>query len=171
MTNIFLLLAILGANIIAITLVYKFVKTLPKMQRIIFIGASVAIVYGAVSVIYWISGFGIDSSINDAARDFVTFLFVPVNVILFIPFIATKYIKFKDNKISKRDFLERLIKVCLVALVVLTIECIYFKFMKQDIKLINSLQNNKRENTITNNVQQNNIDNNIETTITTNTTI
>ena len=58
--NIFIMLALLLANAIAIILIYQFVKKLPKMNKIIFIAASFAIVYLLVSIIYWISGFGID---------------------------------------------------------------------------------------------------------------
>ena len=149
--SIFLTLAIFVANAIAILLVYQFVKKLEQTDKVIFIAMSVAIIYIAVSLIYWISGFGIDKSVNEATKNFLTFLFVPVNVILLVPFVATKYTKYKAKKISKRDFAERLIKVVLVGIVLLTIECIYFKSIKKNIKIINeNIQNVKSQtNTIT----------------------
>ena len=99
--NFVLMLAILGANIIAILLVYQFVKKIGKKESIIFIAISVAAIYIAVSIAYWISGFGIDDNINEAAKNSLVYLFVPVNVILLIPFIASKYAKFKEKKASK----------------------------------------------------------------------
>ena len=161
--NIFLTLAILVANAIAIILIYQFVKKLEQMDKIIFIAVSVATIYIAVSLIYWISGFGLDSSVNEAAKNFITFLFVPVNVILLIPFVATKYTKYKEKKISKRKFAERVIKVVLVGIVLLTIECIYFKSIKKNIKLIN---NNIQNTTQKTNVIENQVNNEIGNLIT-----
>lgn len=150
--NIFLLLAIFVANAIAITLIYQFVKRLEKMDAIIFIASSVAIIYIGVSIIYWISGFGIDSRINEAAKNFITFLFVPINVIVLVPFVAGKYAKYKTNKISKREYVERLIKVIVVGVIILIVECIYFKHMKTNIKILNtnieqSVQENNKQAT------------------------
>lgn len=131
--DIFMMLATLIVNAIAILLIYQFVKKLPRMDKLLFIAVSYAILYFGVIIIYWISGFGIDSQINDAAKDFVTYLFVPVNVILLIPFVANKFAKMRNNEISKRDFYERLIKVVFVGVIILVIECVYFKNMKQNI--------------------------------------
>ena len=136
--NIFLLLAILLANAIALLLVYQFIKKLEKRDIVIFMAVSVASIYIGVSIIYWISGFGIDDRINEAARNFMTFLFVPINIILLIPFVASKYTKYKNGKINKRDFAERVIKVVVVAIIILALECIYFKHMKKNIKTLNN---------------------------------
>lgn len=173
--NIFLMLAILVTNLIAVLIVYQFVKKLEKMDIIKFIAVSFAIIYVLVTIAYWISGFGIDSKINDAAKQFITFLFVPVDVIILIPFVAVKYAKYKDKKISKRDFAERLIKVSLVAIIILTIECIYFKNMKQNIKVLNTnieqttskeiKNNNNSNNSIVENVTTNQIDTTLVNTI------
>jgi len=143
--NIFIMLAIVVANLIAILLIYQFIKKLPKTERIIFIAISFAIIYVLVSIIYWISGFGIDSRINEAAKDFITFTFVPVNVILLVPFIATKYNKLRFKEIQKGEFVKRLIVVGIVGIVILTMECVYFKKMKNNIEILNSdvIENNE----------------------------
>ena len=83
--------------------------------------------------------------------------------------------KYKDKKISKRDFAERLIKVSLVAIIILTIECIYFKNMKQNIKVLNTnieqttskeiKNNNNSNNSIVENVTTNQIDTTLVNTI------
>ena len=160
--NFVLMLAILGANIIAILLVYQFVKKIGKKESIIFIAISVAAIYIAVSIAYWISGFGIDDNINEAAKNSLVYLFVPVNVILLIPFIASKYAKFKEKKASKRDFVARLIKVAMVGVILLVLECIYFKSIKLNIEkygilLQNSVEQNYKEEI--NNNQTNTIEN------------
>ena len=76
-------------------LMYQFIKRLPKVEKTIFIGVSFAIAYLLVSIIYWISGVGIDKQINEAAKDFIIYTFVPVNIILLVPFIASKYNKLR----------------------------------------------------------------------------
>ena len=175
--NIFIMLALLLANAIAITLIYQFVKKLPKMNKIIFIAASFAIVYLLVSIMYWISGFGIEKNINEAAKDFIIFAFVPVNVIIFIPFIANKYNKLMLKKIEKEDFIKTIVIVSILALIVLTIECLYFKGMKKNIKQVNEtvtkqtqhnedkqseLSTNKIENTTINSIIENEQTNSIK---------
>ena len=82
--NIYLMIIILIANIIGISIIYQFIKKLEKKEKIIFIAVSVAIVYILILIVYWISGFNIDKSIHEQSKDFITYIFVPVNVILFI---------------------------------------------------------------------------------------
>lgn len=158
--NIFIMLAIVVANLIAVLLVYQFIKKLPKTEKIIFIAISFAIIYVLVSIIYWISGFGIDSRINEAAKDFITFTFVPVNVILLVPFVATKYNKLRFKEIGKSEFIKRLIIVGIVGIVILIMECFYFKDMKNNIEILNNdvLENNEEEqNTENTNILTNEI--------------
>lgn len=160
--NIFIMLAILFANAVAITLIYQFVKKLPNKEKIIFIAASFATIYILVSVIYWISGFGIEKRINDAAKDFITFIFVPVNVIMLVPFVAAKYSKVKLGVIKQEELKKTLIIVTIVGIVILGIEGVYFKKMKQNMKILsetkqqnlqeeqNQEEQNKEINTTTN---------------------
>ena len=53
--NIFMVLTILVINVIAVLLVYQFIKTLEKKEKIIFIAVTIAINYILVSIIYWLS--------------------------------------------------------------------------------------------------------------------
>ncbi len=131
--NIFITLAILLANLVAIALVYQFIKKLPQMEKIIFIVISFAIVYVGVTISYWISGFGIDSQINEAAKSFVTYIFVPVNVIILIPFVAVKYNKWKQNEIDSLKLIKRVVIVAIVGIIILSIESVYFKQIKKNI--------------------------------------
>lgn len=145
--NIFIMLAIVGINAIAILLTYQFIKKLPKMEKIIFIAVSFAIMYALVSIIYWISGFGINSKINEVAKDFITFIFVPINIILLIPFIAAKYNKYRFKEIKKEEFIKRIIIIGIIGIVILLIECFYFKNIKTNIKMFNNTmqENSKKE--------------------------
>lgn len=159
--NIFITLAILFANAIAITLVYQFVKGLPKMEKIIFIGVSFAIMYVLVSISYWISGFGIEKNINEGLKNFITYIFVPVNVIILIPFVARKYYKWRQNEIDKESLIKRIIIVSIIGVLILTVETIYIKQIKKNIEAMkptislddepqNEIPSKPMENTVTN---------------------
>lgn len=132
--NIFITLAILFANAIAIALVYQFIKGLPKMEKIIFIGVSFAIMYVTALISYWISGFGIGKEVNEALKSFIIYIFVPVNVIILIPFVARKYYKWKQNEIDKSDLIKRIVIVSIVGVLVLAVETVYIKEIKRDIE-------------------------------------
>lgn len=163
--NIYIMLAILFVNAIAITLVYQFIKKLPKMEKIIFIGISFAIMYVAVSISYWISSFGIEENINETLKSFIIYIFVPVNVIILVPFVARKYYKWRKNEIDKESLIKRIIIVSIIGVIILAVETIYFKQIKKNIESLkptaiidNELQDEKRneipskpmENTLTN---------------------
>ena len=159
--NIYIMLAILFVNAIAITLVYQFIKRLPKMEKIIFIGASFAIMYVLVSISYWISSFGIEETINEALKSFIIYIFVPVNVIILIPFVARKYYKWRQNETDKENLIKRVIIVSIVGVIILAVQTIYFKQIKKNIEamkptislddeLQNEILSKPMENTLTN---------------------
>lgn len=146
--NIYIMLAIVLANIIAISIVYQFIKKLDKKEKIIFIAICVAIIYMLISVTYWISGFNIDKQIHKQCKDFITYMFVPVDVILFIPYIAHNYMKYKDKKIKKEELFKKVFITAIIAIIVLIGEYFYFKNIQNNIKQIS--QNTKVENKQTN---------------------
>lgn len=159
--NIYITLAILFVNAIAITLVYQFIKRLPKMEKIIFIGASFAIMYVLVSISYWISSFGIEETVNEALKSFIIYIFVPVNVIILIPFVARKYYKWRQNETDKESLIKRVIIVSIVGVIILAVQTIYFKQIKKNIEamkpvislqdeLQNEIPSKSMENTLTN---------------------
>lgn len=147
--NIYIMLAIILANVIAISIVYQFIKRLNKKEKILFIAVCVAIVYILISIVYWFSGFKIDKTIHEKTKSFVTFMFVPVNVILFIPYIAFNYIKLKDKKIKREIFIKKCMVVGIVAIIVLIGEYFYFKNIQQNIsKISENVQNAETKNEI-----------------------
>ncbi len=159
--NIFIMLATLFANAIAITLVYQFIKRLPKMEKIIFIGISFAIMYVAVSISYWISSFGIEEIVNEALKSFITYILVPVNVIILVPFVARKYYKWRQNEIDKESLIKRIIIVSIVGIIILAFQTVYLKQIKKNVEAMkptmslddepqNEIQGKPMENKLTN---------------------
>lgn len=145
--NIYLMIAILLANILGITIVYQFVKKLEKKEKLIFIAISVALMYILISIIYWFSGFGIDEKVHEASKSFVLYLFVPVNVILFIPYFASQYMKLKLKQIKIEKFANKLSILVVLLIVVLVIEYFYFRNIQENI-------NNMQDNIITNTIKE-----------------
>lgn len=145
--NIYLMIAILLANILGITIVYQFVRKLEKKEKLIFIAISVALMYILISIIYWFSGFGIDEKVHEASKSFVLYLFVPVNVILFIPYFASQYMKLKLKQIKIEKFANKLSILVVLLIVVLVIEYFYFRNIQENI-------NNMQDNIITNTIKE-----------------
>lgn len=135
--NIYLTIATILANLFSIAIVYQFIKKLEKKQIIIFIAISVATMYVLVSGVYWLSGFGVEESIHNASKNFVTYIFVPVNVILFIPYLASRYMKLQTKEIKKEEFVRKVRFLPLLLLIVLVVEFFYFRNIQNNITQIN----------------------------------
>lgn len=142
MVNIYLMLAILIANIAAVGIVYNFIKRLPKKEILVFIAISVAMMYILISIVYWISGFNVDKSVHEASKNFVIFLFVPINIIIFMPYMAAKYYKLRQNKIKKEDFVKKASTMVILLIIVLFVEYFYFGNIQNNIaKISENLEN------------------------------
>lgn len=135
--NIYLMIAMILANIIAIGLVYQFIKKLPKKEIIIFLGISVGTVYIIISLVYWLSGFGIDKTIHEGCKNFVTYLFVPINMILFVPYLASRYDKLKQGKIRQEDLKKKAILIGVLLVIVLIGEYFYFTNIQKNVTSMN----------------------------------
>ncbi len=159
MMNIYLTIAILLANLVGLAIVHQFIKKLDKKQKLMFIGISYGLMYILISIIYWFSGFGIDKQVHEASKNFILYLFVPVNVIVIVPYFATQYMKYKTKQIEKNKFANRLTILVVVLLIVLVTEFIIFKNIQNNIKDIII----KTKNQVTENLQENTLKLNEET--------
>lgn len=154
MINLYLIIAILLANIISIGAVYQFIKKLEKKQKLLFIAISIAFMYVLISIVYWISGFGIEKAIHEASKNFILYLFVPVNVIIFVPYFASQYMKLRLKQIKVEKFANKLSILVVVLILVLIVEYFYFKNIQNNIKIVNDtrneIENTQLENEIVN---------------------
>lgn len=149
--NLYLIIAILLANVLAIATVYQFIKKLPKKEILIFIAVSVACMYILISMVYGISGFGIEKSIHEGAKSFITYLFVPVNVLLFIPYLALQYRKLKQKEIKQEELAKKCSFLFVLLILVLIVEYFYFGNIQKNIIDIS------KQSEQTNQIQQNEI--------------
>jgi len=131
--NIFIIIAILVVNVVAVVLTYQFIKILDRKEKVMFIAITIAINYMVVSAIYALSSIGIDALVAENAKSFITYMFVPVNMILVMPFIASTYSKIKLRKIGKEPLRNRIIAIVAWAILILVIEYFYFKSIQLNI--------------------------------------
>ena len=157
--NLYLMIAIVIANVLAIAIVYQFIKKLENKEKIIIIAISIAIMYILISITYWISGFGINATIHEQSKNFITYLFVPVNMILFVPYLAYQYVNVKEKKIKKEKFLKKVMITSCLLLAVLVIEFFYFRNIQNNITTIgnnaNNISNETQGNAMQNETQEN----------------
>ena len=155
--DIFLIIAIIVTNIIAVTIVYQILKKQPKKEILIFMAAGVTTIYLVVSLVYWLSGFGISEEVHENAKNFVIYLFVPINVILFLPYIAVQYKKIRQNKKIEKYDLEKLsTKMAVLVMILIGVsigEFFYFKNIQNNIKIISEENKNTVQNTVENTIQ------------------
>lgn len=137
--NIFIMLAILLVNAVAVILTYQFVKILERKEKIIFIAIAIAINYMIVSGIYGLSSIGLEEVVTQNTKSFVTFMFVPVNMILTMPFIASTYCKIKLNRIKQIPLRNRIIAITAWTILILVIEYFYFRSIGINISSYSSI--------------------------------
>ena len=147
--SIFLIIATILANLIAITIVYQFLKKLEKKEIIIFLAINLTINYLLISLVYAISGIGIDTNVHEESKNFVTYLFVPVNMIFFSSCIASRYMKLKLKEISQEKFVNTIMKLVVVLIIALVVEYFYFRSIQTNIdSTMNNIQNSQSVNKV-----------------------
>lgn len=164
------------ANIIAILLVYySFGKDFDKSKRIIDTMIAVGIMYIIVLITYLLSSIGLSKfEGSETAKTMMIMAFVPVNTILFVPFLIHSYMKTKNGALDIENLNKIAIVVIIIAIIIIISEFSYFRNSQKNI--INSVQAKNQlknstnietniENSIGENSQQNEITNILNETI------
>lgn len=170
-----ILLFILILNIVSIVLMYYSLGDLGKKDKLIYIVVGTAVMYIITSIVYWFSTRGIEvTEVSERGKDLITFLFVPINGIIILPLLAKSYSKLKYGNLDKNVFLKRGIVLAVILLIVLIIECIYFKNIQQEVvNMLNAQENSIEQQESTNSVLNettNEVTNQITSTIVNETT-
>lgn len=142
---ILILFFILILNIVAIALIYYCLSNLDKKERIIFIAVGIAVIYALTSLVYWLSTKNIEiKEVSELGKNLITFLFVPINSIVILPILAKSYNKYKIGRLAPDKLRNRSIVLAVILLIILIIECSYFKDIQNSVvKLIE--ENNKKK--------------------------
>lgn len=162
-----IVLFILILNIVSIFLMYKCLTGIDKKEKLVFIAAGVAIMYVLTSIIYWISTRSIEiTEVSNLGKDLIIFAFVPVNSIIVLPIFAKSFSKYREGRIDNRILRNRGILLGIILIILLVIECIYFKnIQEQVVNLIKdkeSIEAEQQEDNLNVNVLED-IDNNLNT--------
>lgn len=125
-------------NIVAIVLTYNCLSKIDKKEKIIVVAVGIAVVYALTSFVYWISTKDIAiKEVSELGKNIITFLFVPINSIIVLPLMAKSYNKYKIGRLASDKLRNRGIVLGLILLIILIIECSYFKDIQNGvIKLI-----------------------------------
>lgn len=154
---VLILFFILILNVVAIGLTYSFLSNIDKKERIIVIAVGIAIIYALTSFVYWISTKDVAiKEVSELGQNIITFLFVPVNAIIVLPLIAKSYNKYKIGRLAPDKLRNRGIVLGIILLIILIIECSYFKDIQNGVVALIEENNAKVE-------QENNVQKDIET--------
>lgn len=148
--NIFIVIFILILNIVNVFAMYKLLgENVEKKDKIIFIAVGVAIMYGLVSLVYFLSGIGIDEATSEAGRDLITFTFVPVNGLCTLTFFTSSYKKYKDGKLGIDKLRNRIIVLFVLLVILLIGEFFYFKNIQNNaLEMLNNNLNNETNSSV-----------------------
>lgn len=148
MDNVFIMGFIIVANLIAILLTYySFNKSIEKTKRLLYTMISVGVMYILILIVYSFSSIGIAKKASSAAKDMITYTFVPVNTILVLPFMIRSFNKRKENEITTSQLNMRATIVLIITIVILVSEFFYFRKIQQGIiDIYNQKQNLESQN-------------------------
>lgn len=170
---IFIYMCILALNLVAIFLTYHFLgKEIEKKTKGIFIIIGIAVIYMLVSFIYWIGTKDIELGTNENfGKNLITFTFVPVNAIIILPFLASSYKNLQAGRLKSVPFRNRCILLAIALVILLIIECFYFKDVQTGIyNMLQSAQSTTGnvQNEVDKNTTTQNVTNDIQNTATQN---
>lgn len=148
MDNVFITGFIIVANLIAILLTYySFNKSIEKTKRLLYTMISVGVMYILILIVYSFSSIGIAKKASSAAKDMITYTFVPVNTILVLPFMIRSFNKRKENEITTSQLNMRATIVLIITIAILVSEFFYFRKIQQGIiDIYNQKQNMESQN-------------------------
>ena len=134
-----ILLFIIILNIVSIVLMYYCLADLTKKEKLIYIAVGTALMYILTTIVYWISTRGIEmTEVSEMEKNLITFLFVPINGIIILPLFAKSYYNYKMGGLDGSVLKKRAMVLGVILLIILIIECIYFKnIQEQVVNLIN----------------------------------
>lgn len=132
---IIIYICILLLNLTAIYMTYKFLgEEIEKKEKFIFIAIGTAIMYVLVSLVYWLSTKNIElGTTSEKGKNLITFTFVPINIIIALPFLAKSYKYFKQGRLKKEKFKNRIILIGVILIIALIVEFFYFKDIQNGI--------------------------------------
>lgn len=126
MDKIFAIVIIL-LNIFAISMLFKMLTGTEISFRIkmtiILSLAMLAISY----IIYGITSIGISAELKAVSKPLLLFTIFPINIMVMASPVAVLLNKVKSEEIDNKDFSRKIIRMLVVDLMLIIVECIYLK--------------------------------------------
>lgn len=126
---------ILIANVVAIFSTYlSFGKRLGKDKKMLYTMIAIGVIYIITLGVYFFSSLGIkNSNVSSNSKNMITFSFVPVNVIIILPFLIRSFEKAKDKIITTAKLNKRVIIASIIGIVLIFTEFFYFRNIQKNI--------------------------------------
>ena len=149
--NNFILIFAIFANIIGVLLTYYSFGKDDKQKRLMNTLIAIGAMYILVLVVYFFSSLGIEKvSVSSQAKTMLTLAFVPVNSILFLPFIIRTKRKVEEKQLTQNALNIRTAIIIVLAIIVIIYEFFYFRnFQKNLVELQQKANNTIVENNVT----------------------
>lgn len=143
MNNLFINIFIILANIVAILLTYySFNKNLDKSKKMLYTMISIGTMYIVILIVYFFSSLGLPKNTSSNAKNMITFTFVPINAMIFLPILIRTFNKGKSKAITTKQLNRRVIIVAVIGIAVLVSEFFYFRNIQKGInKVLEAKQN------------------------------
>lgn len=126
---------ILIANVVAILSTYLSLgKRLGKDKKMLYTMIAIGVIYIITLGVYFFSSLGIkNSNVSSNSKNMITFSFVPVNVIIILPFLIRSFEKAKDKIITTAKLNKRVIIALIIGIVLIFTEFFYFRNIQKNI--------------------------------------
>ncbi len=143
MSNLFINIFIILANIVAILLTYySFNKNLDKSKKMLYTMISIGTMYIVILIVYFFSSLGLSKNTSSNAKNMITFTFVPINAMIFLPILIRTFNKGKSKAITTKQLNRRVIIIAVIGIAVLVSEFFYFRNIQKGInKVLEAKQN------------------------------
>ena len=101
-----------------------------KKLKVAYILIGLIAMFISTLIVFHISAGGVEyqnPSMVSNVRNIILAVFVPVNGLIVMPYLASKLSKITSNEITQEQFSKKLLILVVVFIVILIIECSYFK--------------------------------------------
>ena len=142
--NLFIILFILVANIVACLLTFhSFGKEMENSKKIKSTLMIIGAMYILTLILYFISGLGVEKVKNgEVYRNYLMMAFVPVNLIIIIPYSINSIMKAKKGNLDKQILNKRLVTIEMIAVFIFVAEFLYFRGSQKNMQRLAEEANN-----------------------------
>ena len=106
---------------------------LDKKLKVAYILIGLIVMFICAFIVFNISTGGVkyqNSNMIGSVRNIILAVFVPVNGLIVMPYLASMLSKITSNEITQEQFSKKILILAIVFIIVLIIECSYFKNMQ-----------------------------------------